>query len=131
MPRQARKLSASGLYHVVVRGVSHQILFEEREDYVHYLDTLSRLKASEPFEILAYCLMDNHVHLLLQKADSLDRLMKRLTCSYAYYYNEKYERSGHLLLCAISTTTRRRPVSQNARIILGAAGMSTSGRRLW
>ena len=96
MPRQARKLSASGLYHVVVRGVSHQILFEEREDYVHYLDTLSRLKASEPFEILAYCLMDNHVHLLLQKTDSLDRLMKRLTCSYAYYYNEKYERSGHL-----------------------------------
>ena len=40
--------------------------------------------------------MDNHVHLLLQKTDSLDRLMKRLTCSYAYYYNEKYERSGHL-----------------------------------
>ncbi len=80
----------------MTRGVSRQILFEEKEDYVRYLDTLSRLKASEPFEILAYCLMDNHVHLLIQKTDSLDRLMKRVTCSYAYYYNEKYERTGHL-----------------------------------
>ena len=95
MPRQARKLSESGLYHVVNRGISRQLLFEEREDYLRYLETLKRVKEEEHFDILAYCLMENHVHLLF-RTDSLDRIMKRITCSYAYYFNNKYERTGHL-----------------------------------
>ena len=96
MPRCARILSESGYYHVVNRGVGRQILFEDKEDYVRFLDTLRRYLKEEPFELIAYCLMENHFHLLLHVEDNLERIMKRLSCSYAHYFNEKYEREGHL-----------------------------------
>jgi len=49
------------------------------------------------FELVAYCLMENHVHLLLRDiGDQLDVIMKKIAGSYAYYYNHKYDRSGHL-----------------------------------
>ena len=96
MPRGARVLSKSGYYHVVNRGVGRQILFEDEEDYLRFLDTMRRYLKEEPFELIAYCLMENHFHLLLHTGDKLERIMKRLSCSYAYYFNEKYEREGHL-----------------------------------
>ena len=91
MPRKARKLSSIGYYHIVIKGNGSQILFEDAADYRHFLNTLEKYLREEPFEILAYCLMDNHVHLLMHAEDDLDRIMKRITCSYAYYYNKKYD----------------------------------------
>ena len=96
MPRSARILSEYGYYHVVNRGIGRQILFEDEEDYERFLDTLRRYLKEEPFELIAYCLMENHFHLLLHAPENLERIMKRISCSYAYYYNEKYEREGHL-----------------------------------
>lgn len=96
MPRTARIPSASGCYHVVLRGIGKQILFEEDEDYRRFLHTLERYLRDEKADIYAYCLMENHVHLLLHADSGLDRLMKRIGTSYAYYFNEKYSRSGHL-----------------------------------
>ena len=65
MPRSARILSEYGYYHVVNRGIGRQILFEDEEDYERFLDTLRRYLKEEPFELIAYCLMENHFHLLL------------------------------------------------------------------
>ena len=96
MPRYARMPSESGYYHVVNRGIGKQILFEEEEDYERFLDTLKRYQKEEPFDLIAYCLMDNHFHLLLHTEAGLDRVMKRISCSYAYYFNQKYGREGHL-----------------------------------
>jgi len=96
MPRGARILSESGYYHVVNRGIGRQILFEDEEDHTRFLETLRRYLKEEPFELIAYCLMENHFHLLLHTEENLERIMKRLSCSYAYYFNEKYEREGHL-----------------------------------
>ena len=96
MPRSARNHSESGYYHVVNREIGRQILFEKKGDYVRFLDTLRRYLKEEPFELIAYCLMENHFHLLLHTKDNLEGIMKRLSCSYAYYFNEKYEREGHL-----------------------------------
>lgn len=96
MPRQARMTSASGYYHVINRGIGKQILFEESEDYQRFLETLKRYAEEEKFEIISYCLMENHFHLLVHTETGLDRIMKRISCSYAYYYNEKYGRNGHL-----------------------------------
>lgn len=96
MPRKARITSNSGLYHIVARGNGKQILFEDDEDYERFLDTLKRYRDEEHFEIIAYCLMDNHFHLLLHADKGLDRIMKKISGSYAFYFNEKYARSGHL-----------------------------------
>ena len=113
MPRSARIPSESGYYHVINRGVGRQILFEDDEDYSHFLDTLRRYLKEEPFELAAYCLMDNHFHLLLHAEVSLEKIMKRLSCSYAYYFNEKYEREGHLF----QDRFRSEPVKDDAYLL--------------
>ena len=96
MPRAARLKSEGGFYHIVNRGIGKQIIFEDDEDYERFLSTISRFQEEEKFSVLAYCLMDNHFHLLLRADDSPAQIMKKISCSYAYYFNDKYGRSGHL-----------------------------------
>ena len=96
MARKPRKLSESGYYHVVCRGVGTQILFEDENDYRRYLNTLQRFLEENGLTLIAYCLMENHVHLLLHAENGLDRAMKQIAVSYAHYYNWKYDRTGHL-----------------------------------
>ena len=95
MGRTAREKSASGLYHVMLRGIGKQILFEESEDYDRFLDTLARFKEEQSTRIHAYCLMENHVHLLIKvENDPLEVIFKRICGRYVYWYNVKYERIG-------------------------------------
>lgn len=96
MARKARTLAGSGIYHVVNRGIGQQILFEDDQDYRRFLKYVKKFSDEEGFEVHAYCLMENHVHLLLHGEAQLDRLMKRVGVTYAHYYNEKYDRTGHL-----------------------------------
>ena len=97
MSRSARKKSSSGIYHVIVRGINRQDIFHDEEDYTKYLEVIKRAKDSSKFEIYGYCLMSNHVHLLVyEKAASLESIMKRIGVSYAGWYNRKQERVGHL-----------------------------------
>ena len=67
MPRQARIKSASGLYHVMMRGADRRILFSDDEDNLGFLLSLKRAKASSEFKLYAYCLMGNHVHMLIKE----------------------------------------------------------------
>ncbi|KGX86658.1 REP-associated tyrosine transposase [Pontibacillus marinus] len=97
MPRRARKKSRSGIYHVIVRGANRQEIFHKEEDRLRFLETLKRYKIENDIEVLAWCLMDNHVHLLLKEKDkTISDLMKRLGISYASYYNWIYGTNGHL-----------------------------------
>ncbi|CQR71950.1 Transposase IS200 like protein [Sporomusa ovata DSM 2662] len=97
MPRIARKKSKSGIYHVIVRGINRQDIFHEEEDYTKYLEGLKRAQDISKFEIYGYCLMSNHVHLLLhEKIESMESIMKRVGVSYASWYNKKQERVGHV-----------------------------------
>ena len=96
MPRTARKLSNSGYYHIVSRGIGKQILFEEESDYLFFLGILKKYRKEENFDIIAYCLMENHYHLLLKIDSDMDRIMKKIATAYAFYFNTKYERVGHL-----------------------------------
>ncbi|WP_246629331.1 transposase [Mesobacillus maritimus] len=97
MPRLAREKSRTGVYHVMLRGINRQIIFEEDEDRRKFLETLKRFKESSLFDLYAYCLMDNHVHLLIKENDeSISVSIKRISCSYVHWYNTKYERCGHL-----------------------------------
>lgn len=97
MPRVARSKSRTGIYHVMLRGINRQTIFEEDEDKRKFLETLEKYKGISKFEVYAYCLMDNHIHLLIkEKEESISVSMKRISSSYVYWYNTKYERCGHL-----------------------------------
>lgn len=97
MPRKARVASVSGYMHIIVRGIGKQLLFEEEKDYRYYLNKLSKYCVETSVRVMAFCLMDNHVHLLVHgDADSVALLMKKMGVSYSYYYNHKYNRVGHL-----------------------------------
>lgn len=97
MPRHAREKSRTGIYHIMVRGINRQDIFHDVVDYQRYLDTICRVKAEEDFVVLGYCLMPNHIHLLLKEGESdVSDIMKRIGASYAYWYNWKYDRNGHV-----------------------------------
>ena len=97
MPRQARQKSESGIYHIMLRGINQQVIFEDEEDGEKFLETLKTYKAISGYKIFAYCLMNNHLHLLLKvEKEELDIIFKRIAGSYVYWYNRKYHRRGHL-----------------------------------
>nr|WP_058309267.1 transposase [Gracilibacillus massiliensis] len=97
MPRQARKKSKSGIYHVMLRGANKQEIFHDDEDNVRFLDILIKYKKQVECHIFAWCLMNNHVHLLLKEGnEELSITMKRIEVSYVHYYNRKYKTTGHL-----------------------------------
>ncbi len=97
MPRQARDKSASGIYHIMMRGINRQNIFHDDEDYSRFLLTLQNYREKSGYEIYAYCLMDNHVHLLLKVGNEpLEQIMRRICGSFVYWYNAKYERIGNL-----------------------------------
>lgn len=97
MPRKARKKAASGVYHVMVRGIDKMQLFLDDADNVQYLCYLNFCQ-NDNFEIMAYCLMGNHVHLLVhtqkQNAEAMEIAMRSIGIRYAAYYNRKYNRVG-------------------------------------
>jgi len=97
MPRQARKKSENGIYHVMLRGINQQQIFEDKEDNLKFLEVLNDYKAISGYEIFAYCLMGNHVHLLIKVGkEDLCQIFKRIGGRFVYWYNLKYKRSGHL-----------------------------------
>lgn len=81
MPRTARIVLASHPHHIVQRGHNRQVVFAEPEDFRRYLHDLVKLKTALGIKLYAWCLMTNHVHLLLDPGDdpaNLARLMKAL-----------------------------------------------------
>lgn len=97
MPRVARQKSSTGIYHIILRGINKQTIFEDLEDREKFLQTLGAVKEKSGCKIYAYCLMENHIHLLLkEEKEELGTIMRRLGASYVYWYNWKYDRNGHL-----------------------------------
>lgn len=106
MPRQPRVSSETEIYHVMMRGINHQNIFEEAEDYYQFINILDRMRIQYNDEgnpcgtnctYYAYCLMSNHFHLLIRERDEkIGETIKRIASSYVYYFNRKYGRDGHL-----------------------------------
>ena len=97
MARAARQLSESGYMQLIVRGIGRQVLFEDRADRLHYLSLLRRFSAETEVSVCAYCLMENHVHLLIyDPIRQTPLLMKKLGVRYAQHFNRRYERVGHV-----------------------------------
>lgn len=85
MPREARKRSRTGIYHIVMRGINKQTIFEEDEDKMRFLEVLKKYKAISHYKLFSYCLMDNHIHLLLKETEGeLSVAIKRISSSYVF-----------------------------------------------
>lgn len=98
MPRTARVAPNQHVYHVLTRGNNRQNVFKEQGDYKKYYDILKHYKEKFEFRLYHYVLMINHVHLVLEPMENggrLSEIMKGINISYAQYYKNKYEISGH------------------------------------
>ncbi len=97
MPRSARKQSDWGMYHAMLRGINRQRIFEDDEDRRLFLSILSDTKEKTGFKLYAWCLMPNHVHLLMQEGEEpIGQIFKRIGTKYVYWYNRRHGRTGHL-----------------------------------
>jgi len=97
MPRTGRIKSTTGIFHVVETGINRQQIYEDDEDNRKFLKTISDCKEVSKFSLYGYCLMGNHVHILLKEGEeSLDLIFKRIGARYVFWYNWKYGRCGHL-----------------------------------
>lgn len=98
MPRQARIIPLEGFLHVISRGNNRRKLFLAKNDFKIFYMLLNKLKREESINIYHYCLMSNHVHLLLgvEENSNISRFMKRLGLKYFYHYKKKHDYSGHL-----------------------------------
>ena len=96
MARHSRKKSSLLTYHIVIKGADLQLLFEDEKDYKKYLEILELFKEECHFQIFAYCLMDNHVHLLIRHSPeySLETIFRKINTTYAVWFNMKYDRTG-------------------------------------
>ncbi len=81
----------------MLRGINRQQIFEDKEDMQRFIETLLRYREQCEYVVYAYCLMGNHVHILLKEGkEDLTLILKRIAGSYVYWYNWKYRRIGHL-----------------------------------
>lgn len=106
MARIPRIVSGTGIYHVMMRGINRQNIFEDTDDYVRFREILLQMvnPTDENGQLLparctfyAYCLMTNHVHLLIREnAENIGDVIKRIGISYAKHFNKKYQHYGHL-----------------------------------
>ena len=97
MARRPRVLGAGLLYHVVARGNRRETVFLGHRDYETYLQRLALYRARYAVTLHGYCLMPNHVHLVLGTTKApLDRFMQGLQQSYTQRFNERYGQVGHV-----------------------------------
>ena len=81
----------------MLRGINQQQIFEEDEDYQKFLEVLKDCKEICEFKLYAYCLMGNHIHLLIEEnKEPIEQIIKRIGSRFVYWYNVKYRRKGHL-----------------------------------
>ncbi|MDD3523062.1 MAG: hypothetical protein PHE07_08160 [Bacteroidales bacterium] len=79
--------------HICIRGNAHQSLFLEKSDIFHAIDLLAIFAAKYNVEILVYCFLSNHLHLII-RVDDTARFIKAWRVSYTHYYNFKYKTEG-------------------------------------
>jgi putative transposase len=99
LPRMGRVVVPSYPHHVVQRGHNRQVVFAEAADFSYCLQALAEFKAGYAVQVYGFCLMTNHVHLVLQPGErvaGLGQLMRRLAGRQTRYVNRQEARSGTL-----------------------------------
>jgi len=101
MPRNARIVGPGYPHHVTQRGNNREKVFLDRQDHEKYLSLLGTYSKKKEVSLLAYCLMPNHVHLLVRPSEDegLAKMMQGITLCYTQYFNKKNGRTGRLWEC--------------------------------
>ena len=98
MPRGPRQESSTGYYHWINRGVNRKKLFHRKEDFIAFTGLIREYKAILEVDLIHYCLMSNHIHLLIRtkNLNSLFRFSYYVQRRYAYYYCKTHKWSGQV-----------------------------------
>lgn len=97
MPRKARVEIEGGLYHVITRGNDRRDIFHSDEDFAKFISLLAVQKQKAPFFLYAWCLMTNHIHLLIERqTHAVGQIMQRVLTGYSQWYNRRYKHIGHV-----------------------------------
>ena len=118
MPRKARLEVEAGIRHVYARGNDRQAIFRSDRDHETYLDLLALSTTEREWRCLAYCLMPNHVHLLIETTQpNLGSGMRDLQGRYVQTFNRRHSRTGHLFQGRYGMV----PVTTDAQLWMTAA----------
>lgn len=97
MPRTSRKRSETGFYHVILRGNGKQNLFETDEDRAAFMEAARSSFKRCGISLIAWCLMDNHVHLIIDDpTNRMSEALQRVSSTYAMYFNRTFGHTGHV-----------------------------------
>ncbi|EYE87559.1 hypothetical protein Q428_12565 [Fervidicella metallireducens AeB] len=97
MPRIARQKKEDAIFHVMARSISEVDLFKDDTDKLNYLALVKKYQKTYEFRVYGYCLMDNHLHLIIDaNGADISRIMHSINFSYAQYFNHRHKRHGHL-----------------------------------
>ena len=97
MARTMRILSETNVYHIVMKGINLEQIFFDEDDYISFLRVLKNACSNYNALLYAFCIMNNHVHLLIKFNESnMPQMFKAFGASFVFRYNKKYNRSGSL-----------------------------------
>ena len=98
MPRQGREIEIGVPMHVTQRGNEKQNIFKNNADKEFYIFAFQKYKRKFKVKLYAWCLMDNHVHFIIEPStlSGVSKLFNHLNNKYVYYFNKKYNREGRL-----------------------------------
>ena len=98
MSRTPRNYIKTHFFHVMVQGIEKSYIFNKEKDILYYINFIKKSEKLYKVKVVAYCIMNNHAHLLLNSGniDELSRFMQSLNTRYAMYYNKTYNRVGYV-----------------------------------
>lgn len=97
MARGSRIKTEMAIYHITLRGNGRQLLFDGDDDRLLFLNLVRTRMDAQQISVVAWCLMSNHVHLLLfDPSNHIADAMRSLGTSYAQYFNKKHGHVGHV-----------------------------------
>lgn len=98
LPRPPRLYGYSKVYHIILKGIDDQDIFYDYQDRKFFLKQISITKKEFNYSVYSYCLMGNHVHMVIKVQDVfLSKCIQSLLIRYVYYFNKKYKRKGPLV----------------------------------
>ena len=98
MSRLPRNYMKTPFFHIITQGIEKRFIFEKPEDIKYYIKIMYKIKEEHNINIIAYCIMNNHTHMLVetQVIEQLSKYMQRINTTYGKYYNKKYNRVGYV-----------------------------------
>jgi REP-associated tyrosine transposase len=128
MARRPRYEEAGAVQNIYARGVDRCAIFRDDEDRHRYIELLAYVVRRWKWDCLAYCLMTNHIHLLVRTPEpTMGRGMHFLHTFYAQEFNQKYDRVGHLFQSRYGSNRIRTPDRLRSAIEYIAANPVTAG----